>query len=605
LAAKYALLLCLLVGIAQIFTATMEIRAGDRLVRANVGALQLAEAELAKVKIDEYLSRIDDQINATLNIPYGANNADAMLRINEMRRLLRMSPAISTLTAIDAGGFESAFVTRIGLDKLGLGASVDAAKLSLTKKNGKYVSPVYFLDGSEPHISVWHWSRFNHGIAAEINLKLVMSIVRQLKFANSGIVYVVDNNGKVITHPDARFSLSQLTIKQLGKITFPAVHSGDTHKHRFMEMQSFAGESVVASAVFLARSSWWVVAEQSKTEAFQPVHDAAIRSVVVFAGALILSLLASILVARLLSKPIISITKSAQKIAQGEFGARITLDRKDELGVLSGEFNTMASQLQDYTQNLEQKVADKTQQLELANKHKSEFLANMSHELRTPLNAVIGFSDALREEYFGSLNDKQREYVNDIALSGQHLLSLINDILDLSKIESGMMDLSRTNFSVASAIDNAMVLIRERAIRQAVTVTSEIGDGVDLLYADERKFKQVLINLLTNAVKFTYPNGWVKIRAEIEGTNLLVSVADSGLGIAEEDFETVFQEFRQLTSVGEATHEGTGLGLPLAKRIVELHGGRIWLTSELGKGATFLFVMPLGVSGDINLVKVQ
>jgi signal transduction histidine kinase len=410
-------------------------------------------------------------------------------------------------------------------------------------------------------------------------------------------VYIIDSADRVISHPNrlvshSLFEQSKKMASHFADVRTQSLGAPSTSLH-------FASwsEPLLLTTIKLNDSGWVAVSERRGISAFSPVLILVVGLLLIIVAGTVAAVTGANIVARRVVAPIGNLLKFSQQMQlQTKLGVNYVpenLRTGDELESLALHIQHAGAVIQDYTQNLEQKVADKTQQLELANKHKSEFLANMSHELRTPLNAVIGFSDALREEYFGALNDKQREYVNDIALSGQHLLSLINDILDLSKIESGMMDLLYTHFSVASAIDNAMVLIRERAIRQEVTVTSEIGEGVDLLYADERKFKQVLINLLTNAVKFTYPNGWVKIRAVIEGENLLVSVADSGLGIAAEDFETVFQEFRQLTSVGEAKHEGTGLGLPLAKRIVELHGGRIWLESELGKGATFLFVIPL------------
>ncbi len=240
-----------------------------------------------------------------------------------------------------------------------------------------------------------------------------------------------------------------------------------------------------------------------------------------------------------------------------------------------------------------------------AYRHKSEFLANMSHELRTPLNAVIGFSDVLNQQYFGQLNPKQQEYVKDINESGQHLLSLINDILDLSKIEAGHLDLDLSEFSVPMAIDNAMVLVRERALRHQLELRADIAADVTSIVADQRKFKQVLINLLTNAVKFSYPNGWVEVVARRDTNGVMVTVKDCGMGIALEDQAAIFEEFRQLKSSGSAKLEGTGLGLSLAKRLVELHGGRIWVESAPGMGAAFTFTLPDRVVSNDDLVVVD
>jgi signal transduction histidine kinase len=237
-------------------------------------------------------------------------------------------------------------------------------------------------------------------------------------------------------------------------------------------------------------------------------------------------------------------------------------------------------------------IQEKSRQLEIANRHKSEFLASMSHELRTPLNAIIGFSEVLHERMFGELNDKQAEYITDIHESGKHLLSLINDILDLSKVEAGRMELELSQFDLASTLANALTLVRERATRHGIALAlecdSEIGDWV----ADERKFKQIMLNLLSNAVKFTPEGGSITVRAGRAAGAIEVAVSDTGVGIKPEDQELVFEEFRQAGSNGLTKSEGTGLGLALTKRFMELHGGSIRLQSEPGKGSTFAIILP-------------
>jgi signal transduction histidine kinase len=237
-------------------------------------------------------------------------------------------------------------------------------------------------------------------------------------------------------------------------------------------------------------------------------------------------------------------------------------------------------------------IQDKSRQLEIANQHKSEFLANMSHELRTPLNAIIGFSEVLIERMFGELNDKQDDYLKDIHSSGKHLLSLINDILDLSKIEAGRMELDVESFDVPAALANAMTLVRERAQRHGIALGLEVAPEVAEIRADERKFKQILLNLLTNAVKFTPDGGRVDVHARLADGVLEVAVADTGIGIAPEDQAAVFEEFRQVGRHYTNKQEGTGLGLALTKRFVELHGGTLTLESAPGHGSTFTFTLP-------------
>jgi len=216
----------------------------------------------------------------------------------------------------------------------------------------------------------------------------------------------------------------------------------------------------------------------------------------------------------------------------------------------------------------------------------------MSHELRTPLNAVIGFSDVLLEGMFGPLNERQEEYVRDIRDSGQHLLELINEILDLSKVEAGRMELEPALLSLPALLEQGLALVRERAARQRVTVSLTVADPVGEVWADEIKLKQVVVNLLTNAVKFTPVGGEIDVDARVVGDEAVVSVRDTGVGIAAADQGRIFEAFQR--GDRRASVEGTGLGLTLSKRFVELHGGRMWVQSALGAGSTFAFAIPVG-----------
>ncbi len=251
------------------------------------------------------------------------------------------------------------------------------------------------------------------------------------------------------------------------------------------------------------------------------------------------------------------------------------------------------SALAIHNARLFREIEAKSRELETANRHKSEFLANVSHELRTPLNAVIGFSEVLQERLFGELNEKQAEYTDDILSSGRHLLSLINDILDLSKIEAGRMELELTTFYLPDAIENALLLVRERASRHGMKLDRVIDDRLGDFTGDERKIKQILVNLLSNAVKFTPEGGQIKVDARLGDSAVILSVTDSGIGIAPQDQEAIFEEFRQVGTNYAQKREGTGLGLSLTRKFIELHGGKIWVESEVGKGSRFTFTLPM------------
>ena len=303
------------------------------------------------------------------------------------------------------------------------------------------------------------------------------------------------------------------------------------------------------------------------------------------AGTIVLALLLGFVLSWSLIGPIQRIDSRLAAIAYGNFSGHVDVTNRDELGALAANVNRMNDELQRLYR-----------ELETASRHKSEFLANMSHELRTPLNAIIGFSQVLRDGLFGEVNAKQQEYLEDILTSGNHLLALINDVLDLSKVEAGQVQLELAPFSIQDALERGVSMVREQATRNGVQVTLHANDGLHVVTGDERRVRQVIFNLLSNAVKFTSAGGSVDVTATRANGEVRVSVADTGPGITEDDLGRIFEEFQQ-TEAGARQHEGTGLGLALSKRFVEMHGGRIWCDSEVGKGSTFVFTIPAAAVG--------
>jgi signal transduction histidine kinase len=283
-----------------------------------------------------------------------------------------------------------------------------------------------------------------------------------------------------------------------------------------------------------------------------------------------------------LTGPIRHTEERLAEIAAGDFSGRVEISNRDELGVLAANVNRMNDEL-----------ARLYGELETASQHKSEFLANMSHELRTPLNAIIGFSEVLREQMFGELNEQQLGYVDDVLEAGWHLLSLINDILDLAKVEAGRMELQLADVSLPQTLESGITMHGERASKSGIALSLSVEPNDILIRVDERKLRQVVFNLLSNAVKFTPPGGRIDISASMINGTVEVAVADTGAGIAPEDQELIFEEFQQARGNAGDAREGTGLGLPLSRKFIELHGGRLWVESVPGAGSTFRFTLPV------------
>ena len=295
--------------------------------------------------------------------------------------------------------------------------------------------------------------------------------------------------------------------------------------------------------------------------------------------------------------PVRKAQRFLDQVAAGHFGRHINVANRDELGVLADRMNHMSDELHRF--DVEQRRAATelvrlNDQLAQASKAKSEFLANMSHELRTPMNAILGFTEMLIDGLYGEIPDSLKEPLSDIQVNGRHLLHLINDVLDLSKIEAGRMELALSEYSVREMVDIVQLSLRSLAAEKGLEFTTRVPDDLPPAFGDNRRLSQCLMNLAGNAIKFTKA-GRVEIGVELHGEEIVFSVSDTGIGIPKEELENVFAEFRQVDTTVTREFGGTGLGLSITKKFVEMHGGRVWVESETGKGSTFFFAVPLRV----------
>ena len=605
---KYATVVVTLVAAAIVSVGLTELYFSYQDSKEALTRVERDKASSAATFVEQQMRDILRQLEAVAQPTEARGAAGLTERRQNFHRALEREALVSQLSYLDSTGKEQVRTDPLELDRIGSGTDLSRSPaFVLARAEERYLGPVYFERGSQPHmtISVAELPPGRGVVVAEIDLGFLRQVMDRARVGTEGYAYAVDSRGVLVAHPDTNLVLRHTSFAALPQVG-AALRAGEREPADAATTgQDPDGTEVLTAYQTIDSLGWHVFVEEPLSEAFAPLTSAIWRAALLLVAFLFFAIVTSVLLARRLVRPIESIQAAAARIGSGALDQRIEAVSHDELGALAEEFNRMAARLEESYSNLEQKVQERTRELAMAlgeldeksreletvSRHKSEFLANMSHELRTPLNAIIGFSQVLRERLFGEVNEKQAEYLDDIVSSGNHLLALINDILDLSKVEAGQIELVLAPFSLREALEQGVVMIREQATNDGVHIGISAAADVDVVTGDERRIRQVIFNLLSNAVKFTPAGGAVDVRATQVNGEVRVSVADTGPGIAPEDHKRIFDEFQQ-TEAGIEQREGTGLGLALSKRLVELHGGRIWVESKFGKGSTFVFALP-------------
>jgi two-component system, NtrC family, sensor kinase len=590
LTAKYVAIFTLLVAVPAIGISWYLLDSSYNDNKRALFQIQEEKANTVAALVEEFLDAEAQKLRALGPTDY-STNAQLTTRLE---LYLQASQALSASYFDSRGALQAQAATAMAPLIAKCGSRFAPGLVSIAQSAGIAVSPIFDCGIFGQNI------RFaaggNAGVFEEqFDAGVIRGLLAQTPLSTSGdaYAYAVDADGRLIADQDRVGETPDgPQIRSLPQVKAAIQSRGDEGS---TVGQNFAGERVLSAFAVVPPVGWRVIVEQVESAAFAPLRGKIWRTALLIAGFVAAAVALSMLLARRLVRPIKRMQVAAETLGTGDYSVRIDLERRDELGTLAGAFNSMAERLQELIGGLERLVAERTRQLENASRHKSEFLANMSHELRTPLNAILGFTQVLQQKLFGEVNEKQEEYLEDIHGSADHLLALINDVLDLSKVEAGQIELEKSPFSLREALERDVVIIRERAVKNGVSLSLELDPGVELVEADERRIRQVVFNLLSNAVKFTPYGGSVVVGSAQRNGEVLVSVKDTGPGIAEQDQERIFQEFQQ-TDVGAEQREGTGLGLALSKKLVELHGGRIWVESEPGKGSTFRFTIPVGSS---------
>jgi len=353
---------------------------------------------------------------------------------------------------------------------------------------------------------------------------------------------------------------------------------------------------------------WAVFVEQPVEEVYGPLYASLFRTSGFLLVGLGMALVASLFVARRVVRPLETLRNGVERIGRGDMNSRLELKTGDEIEVLAEEFNKMAENLHRAYDELEHKVTERTRDLAIANERlqeldqlKSDFVSNVSHELRTPLTAIKGAVDLVLREVAGPLTEKQIHYLTRVRSNTQHLTSLINDVLDLSKIESGSSEVKFNRVSLSSLVHEVIETLRPVAAEKAIRLDPIVTERSIFVLADPDKINQVLMNLIGNAIKFTPASGTVTVSASRnDQKNVQVSVSDTGPGVLPSERETIFDKFYQIADEEGAKPKGTGLGLAICKALVELHGGKIWVESEVKQGSTFNFTLPADIPENLR-----
>jgi two-component system, NtrC family, sensor kinase len=398
--------------------------------------------------------------------------------------------------------------------------------------------------------------------------------------------------GRFLAHTDASVILDTQSIRRRPEMQAAL---GSPNYQWSGIYTNFQGLQVVGTTAPIPNTNWIILTELPLTEAYATTRTGAIYTLV---GFLLVSTIAIVTLARFLERlifgPISDLRTGAEAIGQGNLGYRVNVIHHDEIGEVAETFNQMAQSLDERNRLLEARTEElavaRDQALE-GSRMKSQFLANMSHELRTPLNAILNFAEFVAKGIFGEVNARQLDALEKVIGSGEHLLSLINDILDLTKIESGMMELFIEEVDLAAILGNVVTTGKSLVKDKPVEILEDIDDPLPAMTGDRRRIQQILLNLVSNAAKFT-PSGSIKISAHHEDGTVILSIQDTGTGIAPQDKSVIFEPFRQ--GVAGAKHgAGTGLGLPITKHLAEAHGGKLWVESEIGVGTTFYIRLPV------------
>jgi signal transduction histidine kinase len=563
--------------------------------RESVEGLRAVQQEIAHraaVQVQQFLEEMHQLLRAATHTPETVTTGLTEAYRFELFTLLRLAPAVTHAVVVDATGRERLKVSRERMvlpedlaDRAGDIAFVQA------RAGVAFFGPVYFVRQSEPYMCLAVPIERTTGevigvLMAEVNLTAIWEVITGITVGRTGYAYVVSRTGDLIAHPDLSLVLQKQHLAHLGQVQAALAGVPGLVTHTNLQ-----GESVLTTATTIPLVGWAVLVERSVREAYAPLYRSLLRTALLFLLGLGLAGVVRFQMHRRVVRPVDLLQHGATRIGSGALHYRLNVRTGDELEALADAFNQMAAQLQASYADLEDKVAARTRELELANRHKSQFLAQMSHELRTPLHAILGYTQLILDRIYGEIPPLLDEKLRRVYQSGQHLLQLINAVLDLARMESGRLVLSLTEYTMADLVSTVVATVEPLAAAKQLRLTVALPADLPRGVGDAARLTQVLFNLVGNAIAFT-DEGEVGIDVSASDDLFTVTVRDTGPGIAAEEQPRIFEAFHRGDQAHTYPQQGTGLGLAIAKQIIERHRGHIGVRSCPGEGATFWFTIP-------------
>jgi signal transduction histidine kinase len=574
-------------------------------IKEHIGHTQQEAAAAAAFKLGQVIHELHRTLTAATRSREITSKGLSPNYQFELERLLLIAPALTEVVALDANGIVRARASRLRPvlpeDQRDFSASV---AFQQARRGQTHFGPAHFIRDAEPYMAVAipieHLAGEIVGVLlAQVSLIYIgENVVSRLSDGETGYAYVVSRAGDLLAHPQVNLVLQRRNVTHLGQVGDALSSAAAGTSSRGTLTRNLQGEQVFSSYAAIADLDWVVFVERPAGEVYQPLYASIRRTAALLLVGLAIALVASLLVARRILRPVATLRHGVERIGSGDLAFRFEMNTGDELAVLADEFNRMTARLQEAYTGLEHKVAERTkelmalnEQLDQANRLKSQFLANVSHELRTPMNAIIGFTRLVMRKTEGQIPPLQHANLQKVLISAEHLLNLINGLLDLSKIEAGRMELSPVRFDIREVIHVVAATVEPLLKPDRVRLVTEIEPDLPPLTTDRDKLKQILVNLLSNAAKFT-DAGVITIAARRASRGLTLTVADTGIGMPREALDYIFEEFRQVDMSSTRKHGGTGLGLAIVRRLVQLLGGEVTVQSELGQGSIFTVTLP-------------